>query len=539
MIGAILRAQWLSMRSFSMGSKRSGMVVSAIVGAFFYGFWLLGAWGLEEIFASAEDSVWLAVWLPVALLAVMLYWQIAPVVSASLGASLDLKKLLVYPIPHEKLFQVEVLLRLTACVEMLIIVGGIATGVMRNSEVGGGIVAVPRILVVTLLFIILNLLIAAGLRNLMERMLLKRSLREVMVVLLILVSVLPQLLIASKVNPDAVTHYLPAAVYWPWGAAGHLMLGIEWLAATVVLLASIALAYAFSRWQFAISLRFDPASANRRVLALDESQDRLSLLDRACRVPAFLFADPLAAIVEKELRSLLRTPRFRLVFGMSCLFGLLIWTPRVLSGSGGKATSDHFLTMVCVYGLVMLGQVMYMNAFGFDRSAAQAWFSLPVSFTRVIVGKNVAAAWFVITEMLVVVAIALVLPIRKSPVLVAEAVVVTLVSGVYLIAFGNLSSVYFPRALSPEKVTQGGGSRSLNVILVFCFPIALLPVGLAYWARYVFSSDVVFFALLAVAALLGAVLYWIALGSSVEAALVRRERILNELAKSDGPVSIG
>ena len=538
MIAAILRAQWLSMRSFSMGSRRSATAVSAIIGFVFYGFWVLGAVAIGAFLATSQDATWLPILIPVALLTVMMYWQIAPVISASLGASLDLKKLLVYPIPHEKLFQVEVLLRLTACVEMLIIITGMGIGLMRNS-LFGGILSVPRILLVTFLFIVLNLLIAAGLRNLMERLLLKRRLREVMVVLLILVSVLPQLLLASKVNPEAMTRYLPASVFWPWGAAGHLLLGLDWQIGTLVLMAALGLAYAFSRWQFAISLRFDPASSSRKAQVIDQPEGKLSLLDRACLVPRFLFADPLGAIVEKEIRSLIRTPRFRLVFGMSCLFGLLVWTPRVLRGGSAGGAADHFLTMVCVYGLVMLGQVMYMNAFGFDRSAAQAWFSLPVSFGRVLVGKNLAAALFVITEMLVVTAIAMVLPIPKSPLRVAEAIVVTLVSGIYLIAFGNLSSVYFPRALSPEKVTQGGGSRSLSIILVLCFPIVLLPVGLAYWARYVFGGEVIFFALLALAAVLGAPLYWIALGSSVEAAILRRERILTELAKSDGPLSIG
>ena len=203
MIAAILRAQWLSMRSFSMGSRRSATAVSALIGFVFYGFWVLGAVAIGAFLATSQDATWLPILIPVALLTVMMYWQIAPVISASLGASLDLKKLLVYPIPHEKLFQVEVLLRLTACVEMLIIITGMGIGLMRNS-LFGGILSVPRILLVTFLFIVLNLLIAAGLRNLMERLLLKRRLREVMVVLLILVSVLPQLLLASKVNPEAM-----------------------------------------------------------------------------------------------------------------------------------------------------------------------------------------------------------------------------------------------------------------------------------------------------------------------------------------------
>ena len=42
---------------------------------------------------------------PAGFLLIFLYWQIAPMVTASIGASLDLRKLLVYPIPRGKLFR--------------------------------------------------------------------------------------------------------------------------------------------------------------------------------------------------------------------------------------------------------------------------------------------------------------------------------------------------------------------------------------------------------------------------------------------------
>ena len=56
------------------------------------------------------------------------YWQLAPVLSASFGASLDLRKLVAYPIPRVKLFTVEVLLRILTCAEMLILLACAALG---------------------------------------------------------------------------------------------------------------------------------------------------------------------------------------------------------------------------------------------------------------------------------------------------------------------------------------------------------------------------------------------------------------------------
>ena len=62
--------------------------------------------------------------LPAALLLCFLYWQVIPVLLTSMGASLDLRKLLVYPIPKRALFAIEVILRISTGVEMLLILTG-------------------------------------------------------------------------------------------------------------------------------------------------------------------------------------------------------------------------------------------------------------------------------------------------------------------------------------------------------------------------------------------------------------------------------
>ena len=100
-----------------------------------------------------------------------------------------------------------------------------------------------------------------------------------------------------------------------------------------------------------------------------------SLVDRLYRLPALFLRDPLAAIVEKELRSLARTPRFRTVFIMGFTFGLAVWFPVVARARRERAAlGSWFLTVVCVYALTLLGQVSYWNCFGFDRSAAALLF---------------------------------------------------------------------------------------------------------------------------------------------------------------------
>ena len=78
--------------------------------------------------------------LPGGLLVMFLYWQVVPVLMAATGASLELRKLKVYPIPVSQLFAIEVMLRVTAAIEMVLVLIGIAVGVALNplvSEVGG------------------------------------------------------------------------------------------------------------------------------------------------------------------------------------------------------------------------------------------------------------------------------------------------------------------------------------------------------------------------------------------------------------------
>ena len=126
---------------------------------------------------------------------------------------------------------------------------------------------------------------------------------------------------------------------------------------------------------------------------------------------------------------------------------------------------------------------------------------------------------------------------HPSPQKVLEAFLVTPVVALYLMAAGNLSSVHMPKALSPERAMQGGSAGRSQAFLLLAYPLALLPMGLAYGARYAFDSELAFYVLLAFAAGLGAVVYWIALESAVSAAERRKEQILTELSRASGPVA--
>jgi hypothetical protein len=116
--------------------------------------------------------------------------------------------------------------------------------------------------------------------------------------------------------------------------------------------------------------------------------------------------------------------------------------------------------------------------------------------------------------------------------LVVEMLVVVAICSLYLLALGNLSSVNYPRALVAERATQGarGGARFQGLIFLL-YPVTLLPVFLAYLARYAFGSQLAFGIVLAIAAVIGGTIYGIAMESAVSSAQRRREAILMELSR--------
>jgi ABC-2 type transport system permease protein len=536
MILAILRAQWLSMRTFRLGAKPASSIFSATTGLIFYGFWAFAAYAGQAFFANPANETYFGQVLSPALLVIFLYWQITPVITATMGASLDMKKLLVYPVPHSQLFFIEVLLRFTTCIEMLLMLLGISIGILRNPVIGDWI-AIPRVLLAAGLFVLMNLLLSAGLRNLLERLMLRKRIREIVILLIVAISVTPQFLLRTHLPFDKIRHFFSPVLYFPWGAAARIFLGTEVERPAAILTFFVACAYVFGRSQFNAGLRFDGQSGKSSKALI---KPRPGLVERIVRFPARFLPDPVGAIFEKETISLSRMAPFRLIFIMGCSLGVILWLPRILNGSaaGPGFMNENVLTFASGYGVLVLGQLTYFNSFGFDRSAVQAWFSLPIPIGKTILGKNLAAAFFILMELLLTLLVTFVFRVPLTAQKIGESFLVSLIAALYLVSFGNITSTRMPRALNPEKVSQGGSSKAMNALVMLCFPLVLSPVVLAYWARSVFQNDLVFFGLLFLAAGIGAILYWLAMESACNVAWSRREKILDALSRGEGPVSV-
>ncbi len=354
---------------------------------------------------------------------------------ASTGSALDIRKLLVYPIPHRELFTLEVLLRISTGVEMLLLLGGSFAGLLLNPKV-------PLWAPFTLVFFVaFNLLFSAGIRDLLVRLLARKRVREITTLLFVMAAALPQLMLRGGF-PSRFRRVFEgdASPYWFWTATARLAQGeFSWINAGV-LLAWTGAAYFFGRWQFERGLAFDSGEASADTAPRGRTASRL---DWFYRLPNAILPDPLAALVEKELRFLSRTPRFRLVFLMGFSFGILIWFP-IAFGDHRNSHSfigDNYLTFVSVYALVILSDTLFWNIFGFDRSAAQIYFLVPVKISTVLLGKNLAAALFIFLEITAVALVCALLRLPLNGLRILEAISVTFVVATFMVAIGNLSSL--------------------------------------------------------------------------------------------------
>ena len=528
---AIVWAQWRTVRNYLPRTNRGGAIFSGIMTTVWYGAFAYLAALAGFLLSRPEEISDMRAVLPPALLLCFLYWQLIPVLMASMGSSLDIRKLLVYPIPSRELFTLEVLLRASTGIEMLLLLIGAAAGLWLNPRI-------PAWAPLGLLpFVLLNLLCSAGVRDLLVRLLARKRVREVVVFLFVLAAALPQLLLVTGGRFRVLRQLFSgeSSPWWPWTATARLSQGeFSWLSAGV-LTSWTAAAYLFGRWQFERGLRFDSSEASARSAPSARAASRLEWW---YSLPNALLRDPLAALVEKELRFLSRAPRFRLVFLMGFSFGLLIWAPMAFGRVNARSTliSDNYLMVVSVYALLLLSDVLFWNCFGFDRSAVQAYFLAPLKTSTILLGKNLAAVAFVALEITGIATVCVLLRLPVSALKILEAVSVTCVVMLLIMSIGNLSSLYNPRPVNPSKSFRTSASGRTQAMLMLAFPISLLPVALAFLARYAFDSEWALFGVLLFGAVLGAIVYGYSMSAAVQAAEQRKERIITALSQGQGPI---
>ena len=471
-------------------------------------------------------------WLPAGLLGVFLFWQVIPLFTLSSGWSLQLNKLQIYPVRNNALFGIETLLRLTSAPEMVIVLLGTMIGLFRHAALS------PLCPLFLLAYIPLNLFCQLGVRDLILHSFERNRFRELFAVLIIGLGVLPQLLFRTGLGQSLKPYFfrLARSLAAPWYTTASLALGRIALLPLLLLLLWLILSFLFARWMFAKSLVEDDSFQ----LSAARSSDKPSLLRKFSSWPSRIFPDPLAALLQKELQSLIRMPRFRVLFGMACLLGIVVFIPATIGNqdSGSTFIRSNLIPVVNLYGLLLLSDTLLLNAFGLDRAAAQIFFVTPISLQAVVLAKNLTAVVFVLLQSLIIVAVAAVARATITPFSVGSGILASAVVTLFLLTVGNYTSLAMARPIDPKQTFKKQAGARMQFWLLACSFGLFLLVGFAFLARYATHSNLVFMGVLCLELLIGLVVYRIGLASAVRRGIRDRETIITMLSKNASPVNL-
>ncbi len=528
------------LNAFRQDGRGHSRYVSLILSVVWYGLWLAAAVG-AAITPSIVGRGDIEKALPGLLFIMLAYWQLAPVLTMSLGVSLQMHKVMIYPVTTRTLFAVECLLRLGTGLEMVLVLGGLFLGLVVAGTPHRWELALAFVL-----FVSFNVLLSAGIRNSIERVFQKRRLREVVVLLVVSATLLPQILVWSAAAREFAFWALlggRSVPYWmlPSGLAARIAVG-SWAWSDAGILAGMVIAAGvFGYRQFRKGCQPDNSFATATIPKSRRGR-RLSLKERLVRAPSRVLRDPIGALVEKEIVYLWRSPRFRLPFFMGFTFGVLAWVPlmKQWESSLGLWMSDSAITLISLYALLLLGPVLFLNRFGFDRGAARFYFWLPLDMRWLLVAKNFATLLYALLEVaLVGVTCALIgLPISAEQLI--EAFTVALIALLYLLSVGNHMTVRFPSRSNPDRVSRAGPGHGITGAVQFLlFPASLFPVLFAFVVRHSDGGQQGFLLTLALAAVGGCSLYLAVLDSSARYAEQNRELLLSHLSEGEDPIVSG
>jgi len=247
------------------------------------------------------------------------------------------------------------------------------------------------------------------------------------------------------------------------------------------------------------------------------------------------FPAPVAAIVEKEIRYLLRSGPMLLTLVMP-IFVLVVFRLGPMSAarhSGilfGRAPDMAFPSAVA-YTLLTLTNLAY-NSFGGDAGGIQFFYASPVSFREIVLAKNLTHSGILALE--TVLAWIAVSVLYRPP---ALGVTVAALAGLLFasplnFAMGNLLSLYSPKKLDYSKF---GRQRAAQVTVLISFGVQLFVVGVgvgAFWiARYYGNFWIAALIMLLLAGL-SFLMYWMILNRMDHLALARRETLVAELCRA-------
>jgi len=456
-----------------------GMIFAGVFAALFIlGLSLAFYFGAYTFLSGGHEA-----WIALLFWGIFLFWQLLPVFTAGFGAGFEFRTMLRFPVSLRAFYIIGLaygLADFAAIASICWLIAMTIGATAANSSV------LPSMLIVCALFLLMNITLERMIGSWLERILARRRTREIFFALFILVAVSVQFIspLLQRYGRTAqpwVRQVLPYLVVFPPSLAGHAIVGAAQNRYTYTLLGEagmslyVLLFSGFLWLRFATQYRGEELSetaAPARAIARPVS--RIAGQSDALR----LLTPQVAAVLRKEFRYLTRNSFAFFLLIMPPVFVLMFTTQfagRHPTVTKHPVSTEFFFPGMMAYLLLILMAPAY-NSFAYDGKGIQTFFTSPVSFRQVFLGKNLLQVAMLTFELtLSMAAFSYLVGLPSLPVLVATlAAIVFNFTG--QLAIANWSSLTFPRKLN---FGQMRGQRQSGMAVLVSFGTQILLGGIS------------------------------------------------------------
>ena len=506
------------------------VILGLLAGAFVIGVCLALFEGARNFVSSGRPT-----WLSLFFWAIFLWWQIFPILMAGFGVSFEFRGMLRFPLSFGAFYTIGLAYGLAdftalaaVCWTISIILGAAAAD----------LALLWAMLLVAGLFILFNVALERLLGSWMERLLARRSTREIFFAGFIFVMVALQLIgpLLNRYGNSAepwMVRALPYFAYFPASLAGKSVGAAAagnygGFAIAAAGIASYAVLFCGLLWlRFAAQYRGEELSETPAPEIYNQAR-------RESEVDVLgLLSPQVAAVVRKEIHYLLRNGFAALLLLLPPILVFVLISQAAMfrfSGANRNVSAELFFPGLVAYIILILMAPAY-NSFAYENTGVQTYFTAPLQFRSVLLGKNLVQVALVTIELaLCIAAFGYRVGWPSAPIL-AGTIVAIIFTVVGQLSIANWSSLSFPRKLAFGQV-HGQRQSGMAVLVAFgaqilLFGIGSLILGLGRWTgdRWLPAKA---FALLAAAALGGYVASLDALTSYAEK---KKEKLIEALCR--------
>jgi ABC-2 type transport system permease protein len=456
-----------------------GLIFAGIFGGLFViGLCFAFYFGAYSFLSGGREA-----WMALLFWAIFLFWQLFPIFTAGFGVGFEFRTLLRFPLSLRAFYVIGLaygLADFAAIASICWLAAMILGATVANPSV------LPAMLFVAALFVLMNITLERMIGSWLERILARRRTREMFFALFILFAVSVQFInpLVQRYGRTAqpwVRQVIPFLSVFPPSLAGRAVAGAgqNHFMDTLLGVAGISaymLVFSLLLWlRFATQYRGEELSESaapvrapvRPVSRIAGGADALRLL-----------TPQVAAVLRKEFRYLTRNSFAFFLLIMPPVFVLLFTTQ--FAGKHPTATKhpvsvEFFFPAMMGYLMLILMAPAY-NSFAYDGKGIQTYFTSPVSFREVFLGKNLLQLAMLAFELtLSMIAFSYLVGMPSLPLLLATlAAIIFNFTGQLVIA--NWSSLCFPRKLN---FGQMRGQRQSGMAVLVSFGTQILLGGIS------------------------------------------------------------